>query len=251
MHPPQKSSPTFWHYAGISLALTTFFYLVFGRLHDDWNWAAVWEYRAKFVQGWFTTLLLAAAALILSAILGLALALAQRSRFLWLKAASQLYVGAIRSTPLLVQILIFFYVVADALHLDNRWVVGILILACFSAAYVSEIVRASLETIPTAQWESARALGLTTPQTYQLVILPQALRQALPSLTGQFVSLIKDSSLLSVIGISELTLNAQEVNAFTYSTLESYLPLALGYLLLTLPLSLFSSWLEKRLRYDD
>jgi polar amino acid transport system permease protein len=82
------------------------------------------------------------------------------------------------------------------------------------------------------------------------VIFPQALRQTLPPLAGQFASLIKDSSLLSIIAINEFTLNAQEVNAFTYSTLESYLPLAIGYLVLTLPISLWARRLEARMHYE-
>jgi polar amino acid transport system permease protein len=91
---------------------------------------------------------------------------------------------------------------------------------------------------------------LTPWQCYRFVILPQALRQILPPLAGQFASLIKDSSLLSVIAVSEFTLAAQEVNSFTYSTLESYLPLAAGYLLLTLPLSALSRWLERHFAYE-
>jgi polar amino acid transport system permease protein len=83
------------------------------------------------------------------------------------------------------------------------------------------------------------------------VILPQAIRLVLPPVAGQLVSLIKDSSLLSVIAISEFTLSAQEVNAFTYSTLECYLPLAAGYLLLTLPLSALARWLERRFHYES
>ena len=83
------------------------------------------------------------------------------------------------------------------------------------------------------------------------MILPQAIRLVLPPVAGQLVSLIKDSSLLSVIAISEFTLSAQEVNAFTYSTLECYLPLAAGYLLLTLPLSALARWLERRFHYES
>jgi len=101
-----------------------------------------------------------------------------------------------------------------------------------------------------SQLESARAIGLSRVQIYRYVIFPQAFRRTLPPLAGQFASLIKDSSLLSIIAVSEFTLNAQEVNAFTYSTLESYLPLAVGYLLLTFPVSFLSRWLEKRFRYE-
>jgi hypothetical protein len=114
---------------------------------------------------------------------------------------------------------------------------------------LAEMIRGGIESVRDSQLESARAIGLTRGQTYRHVIFPQVLRQLLPPLTGQFASIIKDSSLLSIIAVSEFTLNAQEVNAFTYSTLESYLPLAAGYLLLTLPISLASRVLEKRYHY--
>ena len=158
-------------------------------------------------------------------------------------------VEAVRGTPLLVQILILFYVVANAFGFDNRYAVGVLALSLFSGAYLAEMVRAGIESVRDSQLESARAIGLSRAQTYRYVILPQVVRQLLPPLAGQFASIIKDSSLLSIIAVSEFTLNAQEVNAFTYSTLESYLPLAAGYLLLTLPISLMSRALEKRYHY--
>jgi polar amino acid transport system permease protein len=149
-----------------------------------------------------------------------------------------------------VQLLIGFYVVAAAVGIENRFVVGVAVLALFSGAYMAEIIRGGLAAIPATQRDSARAIGLTPWQTLRLVILPQAVRLVLPPVAGQLASLVKDSSLLSVIAISEFTLAAQEVNAFTYSTLESYLPLAAGYLALTLPLSALARWLEKRFRYE-
>ena len=167
-----------------------------------------------------------------------------------LEAAGRVYVELIRGTPLLVQLLIGFYVVASAVGLDNRYVVGVGVLALFSGAYMAEIFRGGLAAIPKTQRDAARAIGLTPWQSLRLVILPQAVRLVLPAVAGQFVSLIKDSSLLSVIAVSEFTLAAQEVNSFTYSTLESYLPLAAGYLLLTLPLSALSRLLERRFRYE-
>jgi len=115
---------------------------------------------------------------------------------------------------------------------------------------MAEIFRGGLEAIPQTQRDAAKSIGLTPIQTLRFVIVPQAVRLVLPPVAGQLVSLIKDSSLLSVIAISEFTLNAQEVNSFTYSTLESYLPLAAGYLILTLPLSALSRFLEKRFRYE-
>ena len=121
---------------------------------------------------------------------------------------------------------------------------------CALPIYISEVIRAGLQSVSESQLESARAIGLTRPQTYRYVILPQALRLTLPPLVGQFVSLIKDSSLLSIIGLNEFTQAARDVNAVTYSTLECYLPLAAGYLVLTLPLSLWLRSLEKRFRFE-
>jgi polar amino acid transport system permease protein len=213
--------------------------LAFARVGYAWNWAGVWEYRAKFLQGWLATVALSLAALVASVAVGAAVALMLRSRHTVVEAFARTYVEAIRGTPLLVQLLIGFYVVA-----------GTLVLALFSGAYMAEIFRGGLDAIPAAQIDSARAIGLTPGQTLRLVVLPQAVRIVLPAVAGQLVSLVKDSSLLSVIAISEFTLAAQEVNSFTYSALESYLPLAAGYLALTLPLSALARWLERRFRYE-
>jgi polar amino acid transport system permease protein len=244
--------PVYGRAVGIALAvllLTLVFSFAFYRLQYGWDWGAVYRYRQKFVTGWLVTLAISAASLVASLLIGLSAALAQRSTFLPLRYLGKLYIELIRGTPLLVQILVFFYVVADAFGLGNRYAVGILTLALFAGAYISEIVRAGIESIGESQLESARAIGLTRWQTYRFVIFPQVVRRILPPLAGQFASLIKDSSLLSIIAVNEFTLNAQEVNSFTYSTMESYLPLAVGYLALTLPISLLSRYLERKYRY--
>ena len=233
----------------VALLTAALFSFAFNQLHYGWNWSAIWAYRQKFVQGWLMTLAISAAALLVSVIIGVVTALARRTRLLPLRYAAVLYIEVIRGTPLLVQILILFYVVANAVGVENRYVVGVLALSLFAGAYLAEMVRAGIESIRDSQLESARAIGLTRGQTYRYVIFPQVVRQLVPPLTGQFASIIKDSSLLSIIALNEFTLNAQEVNAFTYSTLESYLPLAAGYLLLTLPISLFSRILERKFHY--
>lgn len=224
--------------------------LAFSRVDYTWNWAGVWEYRQKFVQGWLTTVGLSLAALLASSLIGVVAALLLQSSQPLLEAVGRVYVELIRGTPLLVQLLIGFYVIASAVGLENRFVVGVLVLSLFSGAYMAEIFRGGLAAIPKTQIDAARAIGLSPMQTLRFVILPQAVRLVLPPVAGQLVSLVKDSSLLSVIAISEFTLNAQEVNSFTYSTLESYLPLAVGYLILTLPLSALSRWLEARFLYE-
>ena len=224
--------------------------VAFWRSGYAFQWEGVWAYRQKFVTGWLTTVAMSLFSLVLSALVGLVTAVGLRSRWTLVEAAARVYVELIRGTPLLVQLLIGFYVVANAVGLENRYVVGALVLALFSGAYMAEIFRGGLAAIPAGQRDAARAIGLTPWQSLRLVILPQAIRLVLPAVAGQLVSLIKDSSLLSVIAVSELTLAAQEVNSFTYSTLESYLPLAAGYLLLTLPLSALSRWLERHFAYE-
>ena len=233
----------------VALLTAAVFSFAFSQLHYGWNWEAIWLYRQKFVQGWLMTVVISASALLVSLLMGLLTALARRSAFLPLRYSAVLYIETVRGTPLLVQILILFYVVANAFGIENRYVVGVLALSLFAGAYLSEMIRAGIESIRDSQLESARAIGLTRGQTYRYVIFPQVVRQLIPPLTGQFASIIKDSSLLSIIAVNEFTLNAQEVNAFTYSTLESYLPLAVGYLLLTLPISLFSRILERKFHY--
>jgi polar amino acid transport system permease protein len=232
------------------LAVSLVFSFSFWNLNYHLRWDSIYKYRLMFVQGWVTTIWVSAAALVLSTLAGCCAALAQRSAFLPLRYLSKIYVEVVRGTPLLAQILIFFYVVAPAFSVGNRYVVGVLTLAFFSGAYISEIIRAGIESVGRSQLESAKAIGLTRAQTYRYVIFPQAVRQSLPPLAGQFVSLVKDSSLLSIIGISEFTLNAEMVNARTYSTLESYLPLAVGYLILTLPISMWTRRLEQRHKFE-
>ncbi len=232
------------------LLLFCLFYFSFMQLQYNFNWNAIYNYKQKFINGFLTTILISIFALIFSFIIALIFAICQRSKFLLLKSIARIYVEVIRGTPLLVQILIFFYVIADSFNIQNRYIVGIFIMSFFSGAYVTEIIRAGFESISKSQLESIKAVGFSTYQKYRYIIFPQMFKKILPPLAGQFASLIKDSSLLSIISISEFTLNAQEVNAFTYSTLESYIPLAIGYLALTLPISIISKNLERKFSYD-
>jgi polar amino acid transport system permease protein len=214
------------------------------------NWEAVWKYRYAFWQGWLLTVLLSVVSLVLSTLIGLIAALARRSSALIIRYVSIAYIECVRGMPLLVLILVLFYVVANAIGVQDRLLVGVVVLSLFAGAYIAEIIRSGIESVAASQLESARAIGLTGGQTYRYVIFPQALRQVLPPLAGQFASIIKDSSLLSIIGLAEFTYTAQQVNSATYSTLESYLPLAVGYLVLTLPISLWTHTLGRALRYE-
>ena len=237
-----------WVLAFLLLSLVAWY--AFASLRYNWNWDAVSGYANFFWRGWFTTILVSAMALVLSTLIGVTAALLRRSGFFVLRALSRIYVETIRGTPLLVQISFAFYVVASAIHLENRLIVGVATLAIFSGAFISEIVRGGIESIGASQLDSARAIGLTRVQTYRYVIFPQAIRVILPGLAGMFASLIKDSSLLSVISIGEFTWNAQQVGGLTYSLFETYIPLAIGYLVLTLPITLWTQWLERRIKFE-
>jgi polar amino acid transport system permease protein len=216
----------------------------------EFRWEALAPYWSNLISGWGVTLGIAFAALILSLFVGALLTAGQLSERAFTAGLCRVYVEFIRGTPLLTQILIGYYLIAHALGWDSRWGVGLVILSCFSAAYLAEIFRAGIESIPATQWLSARAIGLSEYQIYRFVVLPQAVRRILPAATGQFANLVKDSSLLFVISVPEFTMQAREVNANTYATFEAYLPLVFGYLLLTLPISLWSRRMEQRFRYE-
>ncbi len=238
------------NFAAALLLIALFVYVPFTQLTTGWNWAAVYQYREKFYQGFVLTIILSVASLVLSTLFGLLSALAGRSRFLPLRYANRIYIDLVRGTPLLVQILILYYVTANAFGINDRNVCGVLILSFSYAAYISEVIRAGIESVGKSQLESAKAIGLTTIQTYRHVIFPQAFRQMLPSLAGQLVSLIKDSSLLSIVSVSEFTMNARETSNITFSSFECYIPLAVGYLLLTLPISFLTRSLENRSKFE-
>ena len=227
-----------------------FAYVFFFAVNQNLDWSSVWNYRELFFKGWLITIGLSLTSLFLSLLIGLMAALLSQSKIPILSIISRIYVEIIRGTPLLVQILFFYYVVAHHIGLENRYVAGVIILSLFNGAYISEMIRGGIEYISTTQKESAQAIGLSKLQTYRFVIFPQAIRQIIPSLTGQFASIIKDSSLLSIIGINELTNSSQQINSATYSTLEIFLPLGLAYLVLTLPISILSKRLEKRYQYE-
>jgi polar amino acid transport system permease protein len=250
----QQPEPPLWRKAAAFLIALAFlagvFTFAFATVGYHWKWGDVWVYRALFVRGWLVTVAISAVSLVFSCLIGVILALLRRTPFLPLRYLARIYVETIRGTPLLVQITIFYFVVAHAFHIENAYVAGVLILSVFSGAYISEVIRSGIESVGQSQLDSARAIGLTTAQTYRYVIFPQAIRQMLPPLAGQFASLIKDSSLLSIISIGELTFNAQNVSSYTYSYFESYVPLALGYLVLTLPISLWTQSLERRSRFE-
>lgn len=228
----------------------TFFFGFWVILDHDYDWAAIAPYSGNLFSGWLVTVGISLAALALSVVVAAVLTVAQLSSHWVPRVLSRAYVEIVRGTPLLTQILIGYYLIADAIGWDSRFGVGLVILSCFSGAYLSEIFRGGIESISKSQWLSARAIGLSEGQTYRFVVIPQAIRRVLPASAGQFANLIKDSSLLFVISVHEFTMQAREANANSFATFEAYLPLVMGYFILTFPISLLSRHLEKRFSYE-
>jgi polar amino acid transport system permease protein len=249
----ELSPPTAAKVVNTFLALLVLIALVWVSLISlHFDWSSVWNYREMLGRGWLVTLEITGAALILSLLGGFVLALAQRSYLLPLRYFAKVLVEVVRCTPLLVLVLLIWYGFGGVFQIGNqyRFIAGILILTLFESAYIGEIMRAGIEGVGKTQIESGRAIGLTRTQIYRYVIIPQAIRQVMPPLVGQLVSLIKDSSLLSVIAINEFTQSAQQASSINYDNLETYFALAGGYLVLTVPIALWSRWLERRFKYE-
>lgn len=221
------------------------------RLDYDFFWPVILKYRYKFMQGFYMTLVISFFSLISSLIIGIILAFARKSKILIFNYFSRLYVEIIRGTPFLVQIFFFYFIIATAFGLDNKYLIGVIILSIFSSAYVTEIIRAGIESIEGSQLETAKSLGFSTYQKYKFIIIPQVVKRIMPALAGQLSSLVKDSSLLSVIAVSEFTMNVLEVDSLTFRTFENLSTLGLGYLCLTIPISLISKTLERKFHYES
>lgn len=208
------------------------------------------------LQGMWLTLKVSLYAIVLGIIIGMLGGIARISKNPALKWAAITYVEIIRGSPLLVQIFIWYFVLAT---LFNRLLVlyglgevdalyyGVAALACFTGAYVTEIVRAGIQSIHRGQTEAARSLGMTGPQAMVYIILPQAMRRILPPLAGQFISLIKDSSLLGMIAIRELTKATREAITISLSPYEFWFTCAILYLVLTFTLSMAVQYLERKM----
>ncbi|PTU30798.1 amino acid ABC transporter permease [Stenotrophobium rhamnosiphilum] len=199
--------------------------------------------------GLWLTLKISAISLVFALPLGLIAGLGRVARNPAARNLATTYVEIIRGTPLLVQIFIFYFFIGTVLQL-SAFTAGVAALSVFTGAYVAEIVRAGIEGVARGQMEAARSLGMSYPQSMRYVILPQALRKTLPPLTGQFINLIKDSSLVSVMALTDLTKAGREVVSSTFSPFEVWFSVAILYLLLTGSLSLLVRRLEKRLAHD-
>ena len=235
-------------------------YYSMAQIDYHWRWNIVPEYLAyreaeggflgwaagPLTQGLWVTLQSSVYATVFAILIGLVTGICRISAIPVLRWLSTGYVELIRGTPLLVQILIFYFCIGTALNL-SRMAAGVAALAFFSGAYVGEIVRAGIQSISRGQMEAARSLGMGYFAAMRYVILPQALRRILPPLAGQFINLIKDSSLLSAIALTELTKAGREVSTVSFANFEIYFTVAIMYLVLTFTLSMLIQWMEVRM----
>jgi polar amino acid transport system permease protein len=222
-----------------------------------WQWFRIPKYLYQIDEGQFVagpilkglkiTLNLTWISLILTYIIGLVTALMRLSNSLLARGIARVYLEITRNTPLLVQIFFMYFVVAPILDID-RFFAGVLALSLFEGSYASEIYRSGIVAVNKGQWEASYTLGLSTYQNYRYIILPQAIRRILPPLTSQAVSLIKDSSLVSVIAIYEMTMQANEIASETFLVFEIFFTIAAIYLALTITLSQIVAYFEKRYR---
>lgn len=218
------------------------------------------QYWPYFNYGVLVTVFISVLVVFFGTILGVLLAFAQRSKILPLAWLANIYVWIFRGTPMLVQIMVSFTLMSisapiikfGAIDLDmTRVIPGIIVLSMNSGAYISEIVRAGLNAVPKGQMEAAYSLGLRPLATMRYVIMPQAIKNILPALGNEFITIIKDSSLLQTIGVMELWNGAMTTGTSSYQTLLSYLVAAVYYLMVTSILTLVMKLIENRLNKGE
>jgi polar amino acid transport system permease protein len=222
-----------------------------------WQWYQVPKYIFTLEDGSFTagplllglkvTLHITWISMILTYAIGLITALLRLSDSIIGRIFARIYLEIARNTPLIVQLFFVYFVVAPVLGID-RLFAAILALSLFEGAYASEIYRSGIVSLPKGQWEACHSLGLTRFDSYRKIILPQAIRRVLPPLTSQTISLIKDSSLVSVIAVYEMTMQANAIVAETFLTFEIYFTIAGIYLFVTVFLSQLVALLERKFR---
>ncbi|MCK9191797.1 MAG: amino acid ABC transporter permease [Sphaerochaetaceae bacterium] len=220
------------------------------RLGVAFDFSFVVEFRQRIWQGFLMTVAISLAGFVLSLFIGIVAALLQNGKILFLKYISIIYINFIRGTPLIMQIYLFYYIIGTAWGVENRFLSGVLILSIFEGAYIAEIIRGGIQGLDPTQLEAAKAVGFSRSQTVKLVVIPQLVARTLPPLVGQFSSIIKDSSLLSIIAVIELTQTMREISALNFRLFESYLFLGLLYLCLTIPLAMIGKALERYYNFE-
>lgn len=221
-----------------------------------WQWDRIWPFfvtsgpeglkAGKLTIGLVETLRISAIAACIALTLGFALAMGRLSSSWSATRISGVVVGLIRNTPLIVQISMFYFVLAPIIGVNRFWT-GVLSLSLFEAAFQSEIIRAGILAVPVGQWEAGMAVGLSRLRILRHIVLPQAFRIMLPPMTSAAISLVKNSSIVSVIALFELTTAGRNAISDTYMSFEIWLTVAALYLVLTLVLSGIARQAERRM----
>nr|WP_295468182.1 ectoine/hydroxyectoine ABC transporter permease subunit EhuD [Mesorhizobium sp.] len=217
----------------------------------DWRWDFTWDILPRLIAATGNTLLAAGLGYAIAVVLGLALALAQRTPSRALTLVVREAIEFIRSTPLVLQIFFVFYVGPQFGLRLSPWTAGMIAIGLHYAAYLSEVYRGGLDSVPKGQWEAATSLNLSTSRTYFRVILPQALPPSLAGMGNYLVGIFKDTPMLSVIGVAELMHTANAIGSETYRFLEPFTLVGIIFLALSLPtaagIRLFEAWVRRKL----
>lgn len=233
--------------------------LLISSCSGDWGWYVVDPMNTKgmtnlkfLLSGFYYTILLSVTAIVISIIVGLLVALPALSSNKWLRGFNRVYVEIVRAVPILVMILWVYYGLPQLMGITITvfWA-GVIALALSDSAFEAEIFRAGIQSIDKGQYEASHTVALSYTDTMRFIILPQAIRRILPALGNQLVYMLKMSSLVSVIGMQELTRKANELVVTEYRPLEIYTVLLLEYLVLILVVSAGVRWLERRLQTDQ
>ena len=223
----------------------------------NWQWYRIPRFIYRVVDGeliWgplmkglVVTLEITACSVVITLAIGLVTALLRLSNSFSGRIVSKIYLEGVRNTPLLIQIYLFYFVLGPIIGLDRFWV-GVACLSVFEGAFACEVIRAGILSVPRGQWEAGDSIGLSRGQGYLYVILPQAAPLMLPPLTGLIISLIKNSAIVSVIAVFDLTTEGRNIIADTFLSFEIWITVAAIYLVLTITLSVFVGYLEHRVR---
>ena len=226
----------------------------------NWQWYRVPQFLYSFTDDGFqwgeiaiglvATIQLSVSAFVLATVLGLLVALLRLSGLVVGSAVAVGFLELVRNIPLLVLLYLFYYVLGPIFKFD-RYTASILTLGVFHSALISEIFRAGINAVAKGQWEAAKSIGMSQPQTYRYIILPQSVRFMLPPMTGEMVHMIKSSAIVSVIAVGELTTIGRNIISDTYMSFEIWFTIAAVYMAVTLILSVGVSYLERRYAVDQ
>jgi len=218
----------------------------------NWDFSFLWMYRWLLIEGLGFTLLYTVGSIAFGLIIGLLVGLLRLSRNWLLTLPLIAYIEAFRCTPLLVQIIWFYYAFPVLVGIDMPAVVaGLLVLSLYTGAFYAEIFRGGVISIERGQWDAARAIGMRHVEVLRRVILPQAIKRMIPPFLNQSIIQLKNTSLVSTIAVSDLLYQGQLITSATYRPLETYTTVAMIYFAILFPLTLFAQGVEYRLQRSD